>query len=299
MSNSDTGLKLNQQLEKCQQFWMSAKGAALLDAQRACLGPVIDSRHQGHALEIVMGSSMLQAAAHAHVIQWAPTLKAARRPETLVCPLDDLALPDGCLDITLIHHWMEHADNAHHLLQEAARVTADNGILLIFGFNPFSPSNLSRRALPGHQAFPVKGHQRVQWRSPRALRDGLAFVDFEIERVDYCGFRLPFERSRKMACNGSLETLGRRHNMPLGDSYMIRASRRQQPASTKRVKFAMPMAPSGRSVQAFSREHYPRMPMIFVPSHRSAKGQLPLAETDLNIISVRKTTSDIPKESKR
>ena len=299
MSNSDTGLKLNQQLEKCQQFWMSAKGAALLDAQRACLGPVIDSRHKGHALEIVMGPSMLQAAPLTHVMQWAPSRKAAQQQETLICPLDDLALPDGCLDITLIHHWMEHANNAHHLLQEAARVTSDHGILLIFGFNPYSLNNLSRCALPWRHDFPDKGQQRADWRSPRYLRDWLAFVDFDIERVDYCGFRMPFARSRKAACNGSMETLGRRHNMPLGDSYMIRARRRQQPASTKRVKFGIQMAPAGRSVQAFSREHSSRMPLITLPSNKISSGQVALNQTASKITSVRKTTSDMSKESKR
>ncbi|MGM0615313.1 MAG: methyltransferase domain-containing protein [Pseudomonadota bacterium] len=299
MSNSDAAHRLNQQLEKCQHFWTSAQGAALLDAQRACLGPVIDSRHKGHALEIVMGPSMLQAAPLAHIMQWAPCRKAAKQQETLICPLDDLALPDGCLDITLVHHWMEHTDNAHHLLQEAARVTSDHGILLIFGFNPYSPSNLSRRGMPGRDKFPDKGHQRADWRSPRYLHDWLAFVDFDIERVDYCGFRMPFARSRNASCNGSMETLGRRHNIPLGDSYMIRARRRQQPASTKRVKFGLQMAPTGRSVQAFSREQSARVSLITLPSDKRPPGQVPLTRADSKITSVRKNTSDTSKESKR
>ncbi|XGA78632.1 methyltransferase domain-containing protein [Halomonas sp. CH40] len=299
MSNSDAAHTLDQQLKKSQQFWMSAQGTALLDAQRACLGPVIDSRYKGHALEIVMGPSMLQASPLAHVMQWAPSRDAAQQQETLICPLDDLALPDGCLDITLVHHWMEHTANAHHLLQEAARVTSDHGILLIFGFNPFSPSNLSRRALPRRHEFPNKGQQRADWRSPRYLRDWLACVDFDIERVDYCGFRMPLASSKNATCNGLLETLGRRHNLPLGDSYMIRAIRRQQPASTKRVKFGMQMAPNGRSVQAFSREHCSRMPLITMPPNTRSSGQVPLAKTGLKITSVRKTTSDTFKEPKR
>ncbi|MGY4876627.1 class I SAM-dependent methyltransferase [Vreelandella aquamarina] len=253
MSNSDPAHKLNQQLEKSQRFWGSAQGCALLDAQRACLGPIIETRNKGRALELGMGPSMLypttSSAALSHIIQWAPNREAAQCQETLICPLNDLALPDGCMDITLVHHWLEHANDAHHLLQEAARVTSDHGVLLIFGFNPVSFGNLSRYMRPKRHKYPEKNQQRAVWRSPRSLRDWLAFVDFDVERVDYCGFRVPFMRP----CEASLETLGRRQNVPVSEAYMIRARRRQQPVSTSRVRFGMPLAPPGRSFQVFSR----------------------------------------------
>ena len=253
MSNSDAAQKLNQQLEKSQYFWGSAQGCALFDAQKACLGPIIDSRNKGRALEIVMGPSLLQSPTISttfdHVIHWAPNRKAAQCQETLICPLDDLALPDGCMDVTLVHHWLEHTSDAHHLLKEAARITADHGILLIFGFNPISFGNLSRYMRPNRHMYPEKDQQRAVWRSPRCLRDWLAFVDFDVERVDYCGFQMPFMRS----CEASLETLGRRQNVPVSEAYMIRAKRCQQPVTTSRVKFGMPLAPPGRSSQVFSR----------------------------------------------
>ena len=254
MSNSGPADKLNQQLEKSQRFWGSAQGCALFDAQKACLGPIIESGNKGRALEVVMGPSMLHSSAAStslsHTIQWAPSRAFAQSQETLICPLSDLALPDGCMDITLVHHWLEHTSDAHHLLQEAARVTSDNGVLVIFGFNPMSLGNLSRYLCPKRYKYPENHQQRAVWRSPRCLRDWLAFVDFDMERVDYCGFRIPFMRP----CEASLETLGRRQNVPVGEAYMIRAKRCQQPVNTSRVKFGMPLAPLGRSFQVFSRE---------------------------------------------
>lgn len=160
MSNLDPAHELNQQLEESQHFWGSAQGCALFDAQKACLGPILDSRNKGHALEIVMGPSMLHYTASSasllHTLQWAPNREAAQRQATLICPLSNLALPDGCMDITLLHHWLEHTSDAHHLLQEAARVTSDHGILLIFGFNPVSVGNLSRYMRPTRHPYPTK-----------------------------------------------------------------------------------------------------------------------------------------------
>lgn len=301
MSNTDAAHRLNQQREKCQHFWMSAHGTALLNAQRACIGPVIDSHHQGHALEIAMGPSMLQASSVGHVIQWAPSLTTNQPPETLICPLDDLALPDGCLDITLIHHWMEHTDNAHQLLQEAARVTCDQGILLIVGFNPYSLTHLPRHLMPGRSEFPNKQPHQACWRSPRYVRDWLSLVDFEIQRIDYCGFRIPLLRPNDAGCSGALETLGRRHNLPLGDCYMLQAKRRQQPASTKRITFGMPVVPGRHSVQAFSRGDGSSVTLRGLAGYKRYPDKMPEPElkADFKITSVSNIRSDTPEEHKR
>jgi SAM-dependent methyltransferase len=142
----------------------------------------------------------------------------------------------------VIHHWLEHLTDAHFTLHEAARVTADNGILVLFGFNPIGVGGLARQWRKRQQQFPWNG----AWRSARRLRDWLAFVDFEVERVDYCCFR----GRANAKCGEYWETLGRRHNLPLGESYMIQARRRQRQAPLKRLKFDMkaPASPASLGV---------------------------------------------------
>lgn len=166
-----------------------------------------------------------------HALKWAPNRELASTPQTLVCQPGQLPLADGVLQLVVVHHLLEVLEDPHHVLQEAARVTADEGRLIIFGWGPLGLSGVSR-LMPGRrQQWPLKGH----WRTPGRLGDWLAFVDFEIERVDYCGFHLP----GRIPNNAMLETLGRRHNLPLGDAFMIRARRKSQLAQIQRPRLSL------------------------------------------------------------
>lgn len=242
MSNSTRATTIAKRLISSQPYWQTDAGRSLWDMQRACLGPVVESRAGRHSLEMSMGPDLMTMSAIPHAIRWAPTYELATSSSTLVCPSDHLALPDRCMDVVIIHHWLEHLDDAHHTLQEAARVTADNGILVLFGFNPMGINGLTRRWRKRRPAFPWNGERH----KPGRLRDWLAFVDFEVERVDYCCFRGLMNTS----CREGWEAMGRRHNLPWGESYMIKAQRRQQSAHVKRVRFTLPSPVSSSSLGA-------------------------------------------------
>lgn len=228
MSNSSM---LANRMAESQAYWQTEAGRSLWEAQRACLGPVIEGRHGGHGLEIGMGPALMTMSAIPHLIRWFPTRALAASPSSLICPPSQLALPDRCMDTVVIHHWLEHLPDAHFTLQEAARVTADNGVLVLFGFNPMSAKGLAKRLRKNIAAYPWCG----QWHTVKRLSDWLAFVDFEVERVDYCGFH-GFVSAK---CGQHWEAWGRRQNLPLGKSYMIQAKRRQRHAPIERLKFGL------------------------------------------------------------
>ena len=218
-----------------QRFWATPTGEAVRRAERACLGPVCERLFGMHSLELGFGSVLADMCPVRHPMQWAPTRELAQGASTLVCSPDALPIPDGSLHLVVVHHLLEVAPDPHHMLQEAARITADEGRLILFGWMPLSPIALGRLSPGCRQRLPWRG----QWRSPGRLRDWLAFVDFEIERVDYCAFQLPGRLPR----NSFFETLGRRHNLPLGDSYMIQAQRRPQLIETRSsgLRFTAPL----------------------------------------------------------
>ncbi|MDN7132358.1 methyltransferase domain-containing protein [Halomonas sp. MC140] len=242
MSNSTTAITLAKRLINSQPYWQSEAGSSLWESQRACLGPVAETRVGGHSLEMSMGPAMLTMSAIPHAIRWSPTRQLAHSDATLVCPPDQLALPDRCLDVMVIHHWLEDLPDAHLTLKEAARVTADNGILVIFGFNPIGVSGLARQWRKRQQQYPWNG----VWRTSSRLRDWLAFVDFDVQRVDYCCFRGRINAK----CGEYWESLGRRHNLPLGESYMILARRKQRQAPVQRLKFGLKAPASPASLGA-------------------------------------------------
>ena len=238
MSTSPPVADLARLVRDGRRYWASQAGRAVWQPERACLGQVCERLFGAHSLELGMASALADMCPVRHAMRWAPTRELAEQTATLVCSPDALPLRDDSLSLVVIHHLLEVLPDPHHMLQEAARVTADDGRLIIFGWVPLGPAGLSR-AWPGRRRrLPWRGH----WRTPGRLKDWLAFVDFEIERVDYCGFHLPGSLPR----NAMLETLGRRHNLPLGDSYMIHARRKPQLAQTQRTRltFARPLGSS-------------------------------------------------------
>ncbi|WP_434985606.1 class I SAM-dependent methyltransferase [Vreelandella zhaodongensis] len=238
MSNSPMATSFAQRMEESQAYWRTEAGRSLWETQRACLGPVVEGRKGRHSLEMSMGPALMTMSAIPHVIHWSPNRAMAVSDSSLVCPPDQFALPDRCLDAVVIHHWLEHLPEAHYTLQEATRVLSDTGVLVLFGFNPIGLNGLTQRWRKQKAQFPWCG----QWRTVNRLRDWLAFVDFEVERVDYCCFRGPMSTT----CGERWEALGRRHNLPLGESYMIQAQRRQRHAPVERLKFGL-RAPASTS----------------------------------------------------
>lgn len=240
MSNQHDSRALAHLHASSQAFWMTSAGRRLESAQRACLGPVIESRNKGHGLELSMSHvALLSVARVPHAIRFFPDLELADRPSSLVCPPDALALPDGCMDVTLLHHWHEHLADPAALIREAARVTADQGVLIIFGFNPLSLARLSRLIRPARHAFPEQAQEgRADWMLPSRLSRWLGTVDFTTERVDYLGYCLNAAPPGAGASHGpASETWGRRYNVPVGAGYMVRATRRRASAPTRRVEF--------------------------------------------------------------
>ncbi|MHB0775333.1 methyltransferase domain-containing protein [Halomonas sp. WWR20] len=211
-------MSLAQAVQEGRRFWASAAGQALWQAERACLGPVCEALFGQHSLQLGMAPRLTDMCPIRHALAWAPTRDLAEDSSSLVCMPDSLPLPDDSLDLVVIHHLLETVPEAHHVIREATRVIHDDGRLVILGWHPFGIEGLSRMWPARRRQNPWRG----QWRSSARLRDWLTFVDFEIERVDYCGFRMPGGATR----NQHLETLGRRYNLPLGGTYLIVARRK-------------------------------------------------------------------------
>ncbi|KAA0019210.1 class I SAM-dependent methyltransferase [Salinicola corii] len=233
MSISPPVQSLPSAVREGRRFWESTPGVALWRAERACLGPHCEQHRGIVSLQMGMAPMMSDMCPIRHALDWVPSPDLVRNENSLICLPDSLPLADDSVDLTLLHHLLEAVDQPHHVLQEAARVTRSDGRLLVFGWHPFGPAAARR----GKRPTPW----RKQWRTPGRLRDWLTFVDFEIERVDYCGFRLPGRASG----SDRLETLGRRYNVPLATAYLLVARRRNVPVQP--IKLRKPVLQGRRS----------------------------------------------------
>ena len=233
-------------------FLEGADGKDILIAEREMLTPLFERCFGFHSLCLGPGDNdLLSLSPIRHAIHWAPEPALAQSPSTLICPLTQLALPDESMDMVMIHHLLEVAPEPHRLLREAARVLRSSGCLIIVAWQPMSGEGLLRLDPRRRHITPWEG----SWRTPAALRDWLAFVDFEIERIDYAGFHLPGLRLR----HGWLERMGRRYNLPLGSLMLIRARRNVgyvQPLNAKRSRVAIPGVAIGQVTRLHSRDNH-------------------------------------------
>ena len=242
--------QLSAHVRAMRAFLEGPDGQDILTAEREMLLPLFERCFGFHSLNLGPGGNdLLSLSAIRHAIQWSPEAALAESPSTLICPLTQLALPDESMDLVMLHHLLEVAPEPHRLLREAARVLRSSGCLVIVAWQPLSGEGLLRLDPRRRHITPWEG----SWRTPAALRDWLAFVDFEIERIDYAGFHLPGLRLR----HGWLERMGRRYNLPLGSLMLIRARRNVgyvQPLNAKRPRVAIPGVSIGQATRVHSRE---------------------------------------------
>ncbi len=265
MSITSTQQRLAEAVRRGRQFWESGPGDALWRAERACLGPHCEHHHGVLSLQLGMAPLISDMSPIRHALEWAPIAALARQPNTLICAPERLPLADDSLDLTVVHHLLEAVERPHQVLQEAARVTRADGRLVVFGWHPYAPTGgAPRRHQPPWQRA---------WRTPRRLRDWLEFVDFEIERVDYCGFRLPWRSAR----NRRLETFGRRYNVPLGQAYMLIARRRALPVQPIALREPTLMGAKSGAWLGLAR-HHPQAPTRGVAGGHGSLSAQPLQD---------------------
>lgn len=114
-------------------------------------------------------------------------LRANRVPHRFCCGdfsgaslrahLGALPIASQSMDLVVLPHVLEFADNPHQILREVERVLLPEGHVLISGFNPFSLWGLRRAVMRGPREFPWNG----QYLSVRRLKDWLALLGLETQ----------------------------------------------------------------------------------------------------------------------
>jgi SAM-dependent methyltransferase len=187
--------------------WFEAgPGLAVAEAELALAGEVLPNLFGYHILQLghpyatpMIACSRIQ---HQAVMANAPLSGA----EALCCSVDALPIEAGSVDVLVLPHVLEFARSPHGVLREAERVLIPEGHLVIFGFNPWSLFGL-------FVAMP-------------RLRDWLALLGFEIERIEKLSFRPPLRRERLHARLEVLERLGRHFWPVFGNVSFVLARKR-------------------------------------------------------------------------
>lgn len=139
----------------------------------------------------------------------------------LACP-EFLPFESKSVDVAVLPHTLDFADDPHEVLREVHRVLSPEGHVVILGFNPFS--------LWGMWHVVVKRKAKVPWSGKflalYRVKDWLALLGFEMTQGRMLYYRPPIRKNRLRNRLTFMEKIGDRW-WPMGAGvYMIVAKKR-------------------------------------------------------------------------
>jgi SAM-dependent methyltransferase len=142
----------------------------------------------------------------------------------VVTHFEELPFASQSIDLVVIPHVLEFADEPHQVLREVDRVLVPEGQVVITGFNPSSLWG-ARQSLCRFGASPFLPRSGQFIRLPR-IKDWLKLLSFEVNRGRF-GCYAPWVRTDRWLERWSfLEKVGDRWWPVLGSLYMLTAIKR-------------------------------------------------------------------------
>lgn len=164
---------------------------------------------------------------------------------SVLAEFEALPFPSASLDLVVLPHTLELAEDAHQTLREVERVLRPEGRVIVLGFNPTSLwgarqrlGTLVQRVSGAHPFLPHQG-ELIGW---RRLRDWLRLLGLQIEQVQFGCYRPAFNSDAWLERTAWLEPRGERWWPVLGATYCIVAVKRVRgmrvigPAWKKRLR---------------------------------------------------------------
>jgi SAM-dependent methyltransferase len=141
----------------------------------------------------------------------------------VVCAPEQLPFDADSIDLLVLPHTLETAQDQHLVLREAQRVLMPEGRLVIAGFNPWSLWGARARLPWVNPWFPEAFEPNV---SPTKLKDWLKLLSFEIDRGHFGCYCPPFRSQQWIDRFGFMEPAGDRWWPIFGATYVVSAVKR-------------------------------------------------------------------------
>src|SRR5205085_12209740 len=133
----------------------------------------------------------------------------------------ELPFATQSIDLVVLPHVLEFAEEPHAVLREVDRVMMPEGRLVIVGFNPWSLWGL-RSALFTRGEYPWNG----RFLSLLRVKDWLALLGFDVSAGRLAGYAPPFDSEKLRRRFGFMEPAGDRWWAVGGAVYMLQAIKR-------------------------------------------------------------------------
>jgi len=201
-----------------QDWFQTPLGQYLLEKERAYLDDVTPDIFGFHALQLGMpGVDLLRESRIAHKMRVAH----AGEPD-LYARCHELPIATQSVDLVVLPHVMEFADEPHAILREVDRVMMPEGRLVIVGFNPWSLWGLRSSLGYSKGEFPWNG----RFLSLLRVKDWLALLGFDVSAGRLIGYAPPFDSDKLRRRFAFMEPAGDRWWAVGGAVYMLQAIKR-------------------------------------------------------------------------
>lgn len=154
----------------------------------------------------------------------APEQLTGHTQVAVVTPFEELPFASQSIDLVVMPHVLEYADEPHQVLREVDRVLVPEGQVVITGFNPSSLWG-ARQSLCRVGASPFLPRAGQFIRLPR-IKDWLKLLSFEVNRGRF-GCYVPWVHTQRWLDRWAfLEKVGDRWWPVLGSLYLLTAIKR-------------------------------------------------------------------------
>lgn len=130
---------------------------------------------------------------------------------------EQLPLVPESIDVVVLHHALDYAENPHQALREVVRSLIPRGHVIILGFNPWSLQGLWKLFLQWQQKSVWRRHSLRAGR----LEDWLRLLDCEPLQLERGFYRLPINNPWLLDRFHFLEVLANKLRLPWGGYYLL------------------------------------------------------------------------------
>jgi len=205
-------------------WYGSTLGRKLAGQEAQCLERMLRDTFGYYLLQVGGGTGLSEAIQVSRIhrrILILPTVAPYSLGLQMAAAPEQLPIAADSVDLVVLPHTLEFADDARQVLREAERVLIPEGRLVVFGFNALSLWGLWRLVRWGQGDVPWCGRFLTSFR----VGDWLSLLGFDVEQQEMMMFHPPWRRALLRQFS-FLDTLGRHFWPVLGGVYAIRAVKR-------------------------------------------------------------------------
>lgn len=199
------------------EWFATPLGRYLLEREQAQFDRTVADIFGFHAIQVGLPDCPFLAQSRI-TTRW--TVDPAPPAQVLADP-QWLPFPENSLDLVVLPHTLEFADDPHQLLREVHRTVRPEGQVVIAGFNPFSLFG-ARRYFGRGETPPWNGSFIALYR----LKDWLALLGFDVTGGSLDCYVPPFAQEPWLRRCGFFEHTGDRWWPIAGGVYFLRATKK-------------------------------------------------------------------------